>query len=156
MAGEDDEVIVNLQGDTTSPQTVKIETEKGGATAVSFNDGEEAEDPVADLKKQFGQLTGRLQTVVASQQQTEHQLHEATQRLQRAESQVTVSQLETIENGIAQIDADTEAAYATLVELEETTSLRIDGVMTDWPRMSDVAMPPSGNMSVRQTSNCLA
>lgn len=27
-------------------------------------------------------------------------------------------------------DADTEAAYATLVELEETTSLRIDGVMT--------------------------
>jgi hypothetical protein len=111
MAGEDDDVIVSLPGDTS--QVVKTDdvVVKTGAAEVSFND-EDGGDPVADLKKQFTQMTGALSTVVASQQQTEQQLREANQRLQRAESQVTVSQLETIENGIAQIDADTEAAEA--------------------------------------------
>jgi hypothetical protein len=33
---------------------------------------------------------------------------------------------------------------------------RIDGVMTACPSRSEVAMPSSGRMSPRQTSNCLA
>jgi hypothetical protein len=118
MAGEDDDVIVNLSGDTSTPDVkVEIDDGKKGAAAVSFNDGDE--DPVADLKKQFGQLTGRLRTVVATQQQTEQQLQEANQRLQRAESQVAVSQIDTIENGISQIEQDLEAAeraYAAAME----------------------------------------
>lgn len=108
MAGEDDEVIVALSGDTSTTNVTKVEP-KGGAQTVDFNEGDEG-DPVADLKKQFGQLTGRLQTVASAQQQTEQQLHDTTQRLQRAESQVVVSQIETVENGIAQADADAEAA----------------------------------------------
>ncbi len=116
MAGEDDEVIVNLSGDTSTPDVKVVEdVSKGGQ--VSFND--EDGDPVADLKKQFGQLTGRLQTVVANQQQTEQQLAEATQRLQKAETQVVVSQIDTVEGGIAQIDSDleqAEAAYARAFE----------------------------------------
>lgn len=109
MAGEDDEVIVNLSGDTSTPDVKVVEdVSKGGQ--VSFND--EDGDPVADLKKQFGQLTGRLQTVVAHQQQTEQQLAEANQRLQKAETQAVVSQIDTVEGGIAQIDSDLEAAEA--------------------------------------------
>ena len=114
MAGEDDEIVVNLSGDTTSTD-IKVEVEgektgKGGSTAVSFNDDDG--DPLQDLKQQFGQMTGRLQTVVAQQQQTEQQLADAQQRLQKAETQVAVSQIETIESGIAQLDADAEAAEA--------------------------------------------
>jgi hypothetical protein len=108
MAGEDDEVIVALSGDTSTTQVVKIEDDKTGKTAVSFNDDDG--DPVADLKKQFGQMTGRLQTVVASQQQTEQQLHDTQQRLHRAESQVVVSQLDTVEGGITQVEAEAEQA----------------------------------------------
>jgi len=121
MAGEDDEVIVALSGDTS---TTDVKIEETGKTAVSFNDDDA--DPVADLKKQFGQLTGRLQTVVASQQQTEQQLHDATQRLQRAESQVVVSQIDTIENGIAQVEADAEAAeraYAVAFEAGDAAAV---------------------------------
>jgi hypothetical protein len=119
MAGEDDEVIVSLSGDTSTPDVKVVEPGKkpDGATQVSFNDGDD--DPVSDLKKQFNQLTGRLQTVVASQQQTEQQLHDTTQRLQRAESQVVVSQIDTIESGISQVSQDLEAAeraYAAAME----------------------------------------
>lgn len=108
MAGEDDEVIVNLSGDTSTPDVKVIEAGKNGAVVESFNEDEA--DPVADLKKQFGQMTGRLQTVIATQQQTEQQLADTTQRLQRAETQVTVSQIDTIESGIAQVDADGQQA----------------------------------------------
>lgn len=121
MAGEDDEVIVALSGDTS---TTDVKIEETGKTAVSFNDDDA--DPVADLKKQFGQLTGRLQNVVASQQQTEQQLHDATQRLQRAESQVVVSQIDTIENGIAAVEADAEAAeraYAVAFEAGDAAAV---------------------------------
>lgn len=115
MAGEnDDDVIVALSGDTSTTD-VKIETGAGGSVDFNNEDG----DPVADLKKQFGQITGRLQTVVASQQQTEQQLHETTQRLHRAESAVVVSQIDTVDNGIAQVDADAaaaERAYAAAFE----------------------------------------
>jgi hypothetical protein len=110
MAGEnDDDVIVALSGDTSTTNVTAIEP-KGGAQSVDFNSEDGEADPVADLKKQFGQLTGRLQTVVADQQQTAQQLHDTTQRLQRAESQVVVSQIDTVENGIAQVEADAEAA----------------------------------------------
>lgn len=117
MAGEDDEVIVALSGDTSTTDVKVVEPGKAGTQSVSFND--EEPDPVADLKKQFGQISGRLQTVVASQQQTEQQLHETTQRLQRAESQVVVSQIDTVDSGIAQVEQDAaaaEAAYARAFE----------------------------------------
>jgi chromosome segregation ATPase len=108
MAGEDDEVIVSLTGDTSTTD-VKIEGgENVGKTAVSFNDDDA--DPVQDLKKQFGQMTGRLQTVVAAQQHTEQQLQDTTQRLQRAETQVVSSQIDTVESGIAQVDAEATQA----------------------------------------------
>lgn len=116
MADDNDDVIVALSGDTSTTNVTKIEP-KGGSESVDFNN--EDGDPVADLKKQFGQITGRLQTVVASQQQTEQQLHDTTQRLQRAESAVVVSQIDTVENGIAQVEADSaaaERAYAAAFE----------------------------------------
>jgi hypothetical protein len=120
MAGEEDDVIVNLSGDTSTHDVkVKVEGDKGGnGTNVSFN-GEDEADPVADLKNQFNQISGRLQTVVAQQQQTAQQLDAANQRLQRAESQVVVSQIETIENGISQVEQDlasAERAYAAAME----------------------------------------
>lgn len=105
MAGENDEVIVNLSGDTSTPDVTVVES---GKTAVSFNDDDG--DPVADLKKQFTKLTGQIQNVKAEQQHTVQQLNDTTQRLQRAESQVVVSQIDTVESGIAQIDSDAEQA----------------------------------------------
>jgi hypothetical protein len=119
MAGEDDEVVVNLSGDTSTTDVVVVEGGEGdgkktGGTAVSFNDDDE--NPIADLKKQFSQITGQLRTVVADNQQTKQQLHETQQRLQTAEA---TNQLETIENGISQVESDiaqAEAAYARAFE----------------------------------------
>jgi hypothetical protein len=109
MAGEDDEVIINLQGDTTNGEVVVVEDagKKAGGTAVSFNDDDG--DPLADLKTQFTQMTGRLQNVVADTQQ---QLAETQQRLQRTEAKVVTNEIDTIEGGIQQLDADADAAQA--------------------------------------------
>jgi len=109
MAGEDDEVIVALSGDTSTTD-VKVIEAKNGAVAVDFNGDEAVEDPVADLKKQFGQISGQLRTVVTKQHQTEQQLQDTTQRLHRAESQVVVSQIDTVESGIAQVQAEASQA----------------------------------------------
>lgn len=120
MAGEDDEVIVALSGDTSTTDVKVVEVGKNGATVVDFNNGDgDGEDPVADLKKQFGQISGQLRTVVTKQQQTEQQLQDTTQRLHRAESQVVVSQIDTVESGIAQVQAEAvqaEADYARAFE----------------------------------------
>jgi len=113
MAGEDDEVIVNLSGDTSTLQvavekTVPADKTGGGGESVSFNDDN---DPVADLRQQFNQMSGTVRTIQAAHQQTEQQLQETTQRLQRAES---TNQLDTIESGIAQVENDLAQAERAL------------------------------------------
>jgi len=104
---DNDDVIINLQGDT-STTLVKAEEGKTGAGSVSFNDDDG--DPVADLKKQFSAMSGQLRTVVAEGQATKQQLDDTHQRLQRAESQVVTSQLGTVESGIAAAEAEAQQA----------------------------------------------
>jgi hypothetical protein len=108
----DDEVIINLQGDTTTTQVTKVEP--GGAESVDLND--DGGDPVADLKKQFTAMSSQLSAVAKTTQQ---RLDDTQQRLQRAEGQVVTSQLDTVENGIAATEAEArgaEQAYATAFE----------------------------------------
>lgn len=122
MAGEDDEVVIALSGDTSTMDVKALE--KGGAQVVDFNN--EGEDPVADLKKQFGQISGKLRTVETKQQVTEQQLHDTTQRLHRAESQVVVSQIDTVESGIAAVEAEANAAeqrYAAAFEAGDAPAM---------------------------------
>lgn len=115
MAGEDDEVVVNLSGNTATTDVVVVEGEGGegagkkNGTDVSFNDDDES--PIADLKKQFNQISGQLRTVVATSQQTQQQLHETQQRLQTAEA---TNQLDTIESGISQVENDIQQAERAL------------------------------------------
>lgn len=113
MAGEDDEVIVALSGDTSTPDVVLVEegadTGKKTGTEVSFNDGDD--DPLVDLKNQFKQMSGQLRTVVAVSQETQQQLHDTRQRLQTAEA---TNQLDTIENGISQVESDIAQAERAL------------------------------------------
>lgn len=105
--GDNDEVIVNLQGDTSTTQVTTIDSPKGGA--VSFNEGGD-DDPIADLKKQFSNITGQLHTVTSIAADTRQQLDETQQRLQRAEGQVVTSQVATVESGIAEAQREAQMA----------------------------------------------
>lgn len=111
---DDDEVIVNLQGDTSTTQVTKVD---GGSQTVSFNEGDD--DPIGDLKKQFSAISGALSSTQAEVQQTRQQLDDANQRIQRAESHVTVNQIDTIRSGITTAEneaANAERAYAAAFE----------------------------------------
>ena len=120
MADNNDEVIVTLSGDT-STMDVKIAEEAGAGapasgTAIveSFN-----EDPVADLKNQFAQMTGRVAKAESVAQTAVAQVAETQQRLQRAEAHVVTSQIDTVDSGIAAAEQEAEnaeRAYAQAFE----------------------------------------
>jgi uncharacterized phage infection (PIP) family protein YhgE len=121
MADEnDDEVIVNLSGDTT---------QIGAAGSVDFNAPDpaiesgkkqvEAEDPLQSLKAQFEQMSGRLTSTETAHQQTQQQLDEARQRLERAEGQVVSSQLDTVLSGIAAATAEADTAQQEFIAASE-------------------------------------
>jgi len=107
MADEDnDEVIVSLPADTSAVQVVKVEPKK----AVETPD----DDPVADLKNQFAQMTQRVSVAESTAQQATQRAEEATGRLQHMEGQVVSSQLDTVMSGIAAAEAELTSAEQTL------------------------------------------
>jgi hypothetical protein len=107
MADEDnDEVIVSLPADTSAVQVVKVEPKKAVET--------HEDDPVADLKNQFAQMTQRVSVAESTAQQATQRAEEATGRLQHMEGQVVSSQLDTVMSGIAAAEAELTSAEQTL------------------------------------------
>lgn len=104
MAGEEDEdVIVSLPWNDGEVKVTKA-TERPATGAGG------ADDPVADLKNQFANMTQRLSVAERTAQDATQSATEANQRLARTEGDLISSQMDTVLSGIAAADAEVEAA----------------------------------------------
>lgn len=114
MAGEDDDVIVSLPGDTT--QVIK----DGDGVIVKIGDGgKKNEDPIDDLKGQFAAMTARATTAERIAQQASEHAQQTSQRLQQVEGQVVSSQLDTVLSGIAAAEAEASNAEKDFIAAAE-------------------------------------
>jgi hypothetical protein len=113
MAGEDDtdneEIVVQLPAAAGDGAIVKKAEQAAPAAA----------DPVADLKKQFGELQQRTSVAERAAQEATQTAHQATQRAQSAETALVGSQLDTVMSGIAAAEAEAESAEREYIAASE-------------------------------------
>lgn len=98
---DDDAITVTLPADDSGATIVKID----GETQKTASD-----DPIADLKGQFANMTQRATAAETAQQQTARDLEATTRELHAAKTSVAASQLDTVLSGIQAATSEADAA----------------------------------------------
>lgn len=100
---DDDAITVTLPADESTATIVKVEGDSA-KTATT------ADDPIADLKGQFANMTQRATSAEQAHQQTARELESTQRELQSSRTAVAASQMDTVLTGLQAAKAEGDSA----------------------------------------------